>query len=60
MINEIVIECFEGNITAATDVSTIESKNISHILTLDIVPLPRKITERRGINVMFVKGKTIK
>jgi hypothetical protein len=43
-MNRIEHGLFLGNMEAATDVILLESNAISHIITVDSVPLPRKIT----------------
>ncbi len=42
-MNKIEKGLYLGNMEAATDVILLESRSISHIVTLDTVPLPRKI-----------------
>ncbi|KAG8228207.1 hypothetical protein J437_LFUL004332 [Ladona fulva] len=44
-----------GNLTAATDLDNLESRKITHILTVDSCPLPRKITELSGITTKFIQ-----
>ncbi|XP_071454474.1 dual specificity protein phosphatase MPK-4 [Hetaerina americana] len=44
-----------GNLTAATDVDALASHKITHILTVDSCPLPRKITELPGIVTKFIQ-----
>lgn len=45
---------FQGNVSAAVDVDTLQKYGITHILTLDTIPLPRNITELPYLNVKFV------
>lgn len=42
-MNKIEKGLYLGNMEAATDVILLESHAITHIVTLDSVPLPRKI-----------------
>ncbi|XP_011059034.1 PREDICTED: dual specificity protein phosphatase 12-like isoform X2 [Acromyrmex echinatior] len=44
--DEIEPGLFLGNLTAATDVDWLKEAGITHILTIDSCPLPRKIQER--------------
>ncbi|XP_046403598.1 dual specificity protein phosphatase MPK-4 [Ischnura elegans] len=44
-----------GNLTAATDVDALVSNKITHILTVDSCPLPRKITELPGMVTKFIQ-----
>lgn len=44
--DEIEPGLFLGNLTAATDVDWLKEAGITHILTVDSCPLPRKIQER--------------
>lgn len=44
--DEIEPGLFLGNLTAATDVNWLKKTGITHILTVDSCPLPRKIQER--------------
>ena len=43
-MNRIEHGLYLGSLEAATDVILLESNAISHIVTVDSVPLPRKIT----------------
>ncbi len=43
-MNKIEKKLYLGNMEAATDVILLESHEITHIITLDSVPLPRKIS----------------
>ena len=43
-MNKIEKKLYLGNMEAATDVILLESHEITHIITLDSVPLPRKVT----------------
>lgn len=43
-----------GNVSAAVDVDTLQQCKITHILTLDTCPLPRKIIEMRNVKVKFI------
>lgn len=45
-----------GSFTAATDVETLKQRNITHILTLDICPLPVHITELPFLTTKFIHG----
>lgn len=46
-----------GSFTAAADIDTIKSLSITHILTLDICPLPVRITELPFLKTKFIHGK---
>lgn len=48
-----------GSFTAATDVETLKQRNITHILTLDICPLPVHITELPFITSKFIHGSFV-
>lgn len=48
-----------GSFTAAADIETIKSRSITHILTLDICPLPVRITELPFLKTKFIHGKSI-
>lgn len=50
------IPLFPGNLTAAIDIDTLQSRSISHILTVDSCALPCAITERPGMITKFLKG----
>ena len=41
-MNKIEKSLFLGNMEAATDVILLESHGITHVVTLDTIPLPRK------------------
>lgn len=45
-----------GSFTAATDMETLKQRNITHILTLDICPLPVHITEVPFLTTKFIHG----
>lgn len=47
----------EGSFTAATDLETLKQRNITHILTLDICPLPTHITEIPYLTTKYIHGK---
>lgn len=40
--------------SAAADVDTLNKYGITHVLTLDTCPLPRRITELPHVNVKFI------
>ncbi|KAF5307783.1 hypothetical protein FQR65_LT06654 [Abscondita terminalis] len=44
-----------GNLSAATDISTIMKYKISHILTIDTCPLPRQILELKHLTTKFIQ-----
>ncbi|XP_026727471.1 dual specificity protein phosphatase MPK-4-like [Trichoplusia ni] len=44
-----------GNLACARDYKTLESLKITHILTIDVVPLPRTILERTNLTFKYVK-----
>ena len=43
-MNKIEKSLFLGNMEAATDVILLESHEITHVVTLDTIPLPRKMS----------------
>ena len=43
-MNKIEKSLFLGNMEAATDVILLESHSITHVVTLDTIPLPRKMS----------------
>lgn len=58
-IIEILYFClFSGSFTAAADIHTLKSRSITHILTLDICPLPVRITELPFLKTKFIHGKS--
>lgn len=44
-----------GNLACARDLKTLEKLRITHILTIDVVPLPRSILERANLIFHYVK-----
>lgn len=57
--NLLLILClmqFSGSFSAATDVETLKQRNITHILTLDICPLPVHITELPFLKTKYIQG----
>ncbi|CAK1547991.1 unnamed protein product [Leptosia nina] len=44
-----------GNLACARDSKTLDKLNISHILTIDLVPLPRTVLDRQNLTFKFVK-----
>lgn len=44
-VDEILPRLFLGNLSAATDIEWLKEQKITHILTVDSCPLPRKIQE---------------
>lgn len=48
-----------GSFTAATDMDTLKQRNISHILTLDICPLPTHITEKPFLTTKYIQGMSV-
>lgn len=44
-----------GNVSCARDSNTLEKLQITHILTIDLVPLPRAILDRPKLTFKFVK-----
>lgn len=57
--NLLLIQClmqFLGSFSAATDVETLKQRNITHILTLDICPLPVHITELPFLKTKYIQG----
>lgn len=56
----LLIQCiihFSGGFTAAVDVATLKQRNITHVLTLDICPLPVHITELPFLRTKYVHGR---
>lgn len=54
--HEIYTNLFLGNLTAATDISWLKQANISHILTVDSFPLPRKVQDSLpNITLKFIQ-----
>lgn len=53
-LNNIDAKLYLGNVSAAVDVDTLQQCKITHILTLDTCPLPRKIIEMRNVKVKFI------
>ncbi|KAL9884349.1 dual specificity protein phosphatase MPK-4 isoform 1-T1 [Glossina fuscipes fuscipes] len=54
-LDEIINGLFLGNLTAATHMETLKNFNITHILTLDSVPLPKHITEASFLTTKFIQ-----
>ncbi|KAH8315373.1 hypothetical protein KR067_001785, partial [Drosophila pandora] len=54
-IDEIEPGLFLGNLTAATHMETLRSFKISHILTLDSVPLPQHILEASFLTTKYIQ-----
>lgn len=52
----ISLKSISGSFTAATDIETLKQRNITHILTLDICPLPVHITELPFLTTKFIHG----
>ncbi|KAJ0180858.1 hypothetical protein K1T71_002943 [Dendrolimus kikuchii] len=44
-----------GNLACARDSKTLEKLKISHILTIDLVPLPRTILDRPNLKFRYIK-----
>ncbi|KOB52289.1 putative PASG, partial [Operophtera brumata] len=44
-----------GNLACARDYDTLHQLGISHILTIDVVPLPRTVLEHKEFTFKFVK-----
>ncbi|XP_045761551.1 dual specificity protein phosphatase MPK-4-like [Maniola jurtina] len=44
-----------GNLACARDSKTLEQLKITHILTIDLVPLPRSILERSTLTFKYIK-----
>ncbi|XP_013099070.1 dual specificity protein phosphatase MPK-4 [Stomoxys calcitrans] len=53
-LDEIEPGLFLGNLTAATHMETLRTYNISHILTLDSIPLPQHITEASFLTTKYI------
>ncbi|KAM8720058.1 hypothetical protein ACLKA7_006158 [Drosophila subpalustris] len=54
-IDEVETGLFLGNLTAATHMETIKSFKITHILTLDSVPLPQHIVDTSFLTTKYVQ-----
>ncbi|XP_034139848.1 dual specificity protein phosphatase MPK-4-like [Drosophila guanche] len=54
-IDEIETGLFLGNLTAATHMETLKSFKITHILTLDSVPLPKHILEAGFLTTKYIQ-----
>lgn len=48
---------FVGNLTAATHMETLKTFKITHILTLDSVPLPQHIVDSSFLTTKYVQSK---
>ncbi|XP_055302217.1 dual specificity protein phosphatase MPK-4 [Sitodiplosis mosellana] len=53
-LDEIEKGLWLGSFTAATDIETLKQRNVTHILTLDICPLPVHITELPFLKTKYV------
>ncbi|XP_067635712.1 dual specificity protein phosphatase MPK-4 [Eurosta solidaginis] len=53
-LDEIEPGLYLGNLTAATHMETLKKYNITHILTLDSVPLPQHITRASFLTTKYV------
>ncbi|XP_011183104.2 dual specificity protein phosphatase MPK-4 [Zeugodacus cucurbitae] len=53
-VDEIVPGLYLGNLTAATHMETLKKFQITHILTLDSVPLPQHITQASFLTTKYV------
>ncbi|KAM7350202.1 dual specificity protein phosphatase MPK-4 [Cochliomyia hominivorax] len=53
-LDEIDTGLYLGNLTAATNMETLRSFNITYILTLDSVPLPKHITEASFLTTKYI------
>ncbi|XP_023179247.2 dual specificity protein phosphatase MPK-4 [Drosophila hydei] len=54
-IDEVETGLFLGNLTAATHMETLKAFKITHILTLDSVPLPQHIVEASFLTTKYVQ-----
>ncbi|XP_018323402.2 dual specificity protein phosphatase MPK-4-like [Agrilus planipennis] len=54
-VDEIEINLYLGNLSAATDINNLKRLNINRILSIDSCPLPRKILELKSITNMFIQ-----
>lgn len=54
-VDEIEPRLFLGNVTAATNINFLKSKNISHILTIDSVPLPSFLSSSLKLIIKYVQ-----
>ena len=53
--DEIVHNLFLGNLTAATDLEWLKKTKITHILTVDCIPLPRNIQDSLNVKLKFMQ-----
>lgn len=53
-IDQIEPNLYLGSLAAAKDVNTLKKHCITHILTIDICPLPRKIVELKNLSTKFI------
>uniref|UniRef100_A0A1A9UW41 Uncharacterized protein n=1 Tax=Glossina austeni TaxID=7395 RepID=A0A1A9UW41_GLOAU len=58
-LDEIINGLFLGNLTAATHMETLKNFNITYILTLDSVPLPKHITEASFLTTKFIQNSCV-
>lgn len=54
-IDSIDKNLYLGSLSAATDLPTLAKYEINHILTIDTIPLPRKILEIRNVRTKFIQ-----
>lgn len=54
-INRIEANLYLGSLSAARDIATITKFNITHILTIDSCPLPRKILDLKHLTTKYVQ-----
>ncbi|XP_034949436.1 dual specificity protein phosphatase MPK-4 isoform X2 [Chelonus insularis] len=53
--DEIEPNLYLGNLTAATDIKWLKETKITHILTVDSCPLPRKVQILPNVNLKFIQ-----
>lgn len=53
----VTLASLPGNLTAATHMETLRSFKISHILTLDSVPLPQHILEASFLTTKYIQSE---
>ncbi|CAH0405679.1 unnamed protein product [Chilo suppressalis] len=54
-VHEVDDKLFLGNLACARDYKTLKELHITHILTLDLVPLPRSILDHTDLTFKYIK-----
>lgn len=55
-----VLPISTGSFSAASDIETLKQRHVTHILTLDICPLPVHITELPFLKTKYIHGRHMK